>query len=43
MTGPLALAQAIAGLTAGRDGYVRLEVQDAAWEALAAGCAAGLH
>jgi len=40
---PLALARAIAGQAVGGDGYARVEVRDAAWEALAAGCAAGLH
>ncbi|MBS0526164.1 MAG: nickel-dependent hydrogenase large subunit [Proteobacteria bacterium] len=43
MTAPLSLAAAIAGQAAGPDGYARLEVGEAAWEALAAGCAAGLH
>jgi Ni,Fe-hydrogenase III large subunit len=40
---PLALADVITGREPGPDGYVRLDVPAATWEALAAGCAAGLH
>jgi Ni,Fe-hydrogenase III large subunit len=43
MTVPLSLTEAMAGRAAGPDGYARFEVANAAWEALAAGCAAGLH
>jgi hypothetical protein len=41
MSPPRGLAEAIAGRQPGPDGFVRLEVDGAAWEALAAGCAAG--
>jgi Ni,Fe-hydrogenase III large subunit len=43
MTAPVALADLIAGRAANPDGYVRLPVDASAWEALAAGCAAGMH
>ena len=43
MSGPKSLAELIAGHAAGPDGYARLEVDAATWEALALGCAAGLH
>jgi Ni,Fe-hydrogenase III large subunit len=39
----LALADLLAGQTASPDGYARLAVTGATWEALAEGCAAGLH
>jgi Ni,Fe-hydrogenase III large subunit len=40
---PLALADMMAGRVAGPDGYARLAATDTVWEALAEGCAAGLH
>src|SRR6185437_5997472 len=43
MTAPLSLVEAMAGQDVDPDGYARLEVGDAVWEALAAGCAAGRH
>jgi len=43
MTSPVALADLVEGRAAGPDGYVRLGVDASAWEALAAGCAAGLR
>jgi Ni,Fe-hydrogenase III large subunit len=43
MTDPVALADLVAGRAAGPDGYMRLSVDASAWEALAAGCAAGMH
>jgi Ni,Fe-hydrogenase III large subunit len=42
MTG-LALVDLLAGQPIGPDGYARLEVPGATWEALAEGCAARLH
>lgn len=43
MSDPRALADLVAGRTAGPDGYVRLEVDAGTWTALSRGCAAGLH
>jgi Ni,Fe-hydrogenase III large subunit len=39
----LSLADAVSARAPGPDGYVRLDVSAPAWEALAKGCAAGLH
>jgi Ni,Fe-hydrogenase III large subunit len=41
MSAPRGLAAAIAGRRPGPDDFVRLEVDGAAWQALAVGCAAG--
>jgi Ni,Fe-hydrogenase III large subunit len=41
MSAPRTLAEVIAGLPPGPDGFVRLDVDESEWEALAAGCAAG--
>lgn len=43
MTAPLPLSVWLGGRSAGPDGYVRAAVDAAAWEGLAAGCAAGSH
>jgi Ni,Fe-hydrogenase III large subunit len=43
MTEPLSLADVISAQAPGPDGYARLDVPTDTWEALAAGCAAGLH
>jgi Ni,Fe-hydrogenase III large subunit len=43
MSAPLTLADLARSRSTGMDGHVRLEVDGGSWEALAQGCAAGLH